>query len=297
VRAVVTGGAGFIGSHVVEALVARGDEVHVVDNLATGRRENLAAGATLHERDVREPLDEVLAAVRPDLVVHLAAQADVGTSVAQPLLDAEVNVLGTVNVLEAARPHGAQVVFSSTGGAIYGECERPAREDDPRRPVSPYGAAKLAAEEYLATWNRLHGTSHVVLRFANVYGPRQLAKLEGGVVAIFTDRLRAGEGVTIFGDGEQTRDFVYVGDVVASVLAAIGHDGGTFNVGTGEETSVNELFETCRRIAGVDVEARYAPARAGEALRSVVDVSRTERELGWRPQSSLEVGLRATWES
>ena len=296
-RAVVTGGAGFIGSHLVEALLARGDEVHVVDNLASGKRENVAPGATLHERDIREPLDDVFAAVRPELVVHLAAQADVGTSVAQPILDAEVNVLGTLNVLEAARPHGAQLVFSSTGGAIYGECERPAREDDPRRPVSPYGTAKLAAEEYLATWNRLHGTSHVVLRFANVYGPRQLAKLEGGVVAIFTDRLRAGEGVTIFGDGEQTRDFVYVGDVAAAVLAAIGHDGGTFNVGTGEETSVNELFEACRRIAGVDAGAEYAPARAGEALRSVVDVSRAERELGWHPHSSLEDGLRLTWES
>ncbi|HSO01389.1 MAG TPA: NAD-dependent epimerase/dehydratase family protein [Gaiellaceae bacterium] len=294
-RAVVTGGAGFIGSHVVEALLGRGDEVHVVDNLVTGKRENLAPGATLHERDIREPLDDVFAAVRPELVVHLAAQADVGTSVEQPRLDAEVNVLGTLNVLEAARPHGAQLVFSSTGGAIYGECDRPAREDDPRRPVSPYGTAKLAAEEYLATWNRLHGTSHVVLRFANVYGPRQLAKLEGGVVAIFTERLRAGAGVTIFGDGEQTRDFVYVGDVVAAVLAAIGHDGGTFNVGTGEETSVNVLFEACRRIADVDADAGYAAARAGDALRSVVDVSRAERELGWRPRFSLDEGLRLTW--
>jgi len=297
VRAVVTGGAGFIGSHVVEALLGRGDEVHVVDNLVTGKRENLASGATLHERDIREPLDDVFAAVRPELVVHLAAQADVGTSVEQPRFDAEVNVLGTLNVLEAARPHGAQLVFSSTGGAIYGECERPAREDDPRRPVSPYGTAKLAAEEYLATWNRLHGTSHVVLRFANVYGPRQLAKLEGGVVAIFTERLRAGAGVTIFGDGEQTRDFVYVGDVVAAVLAAIGHGGGTFNVGTGEETSVNALFETCRRIAEVDTDPGYAPARAGDALRSVVDVSRAERELGWRPRCSLDEGLRLTWAS
>ena len=180
------------------------------------------AAATLHELDIREPLDALFDEVRPETVVHLAAQADVGTSVERPVLDAEVNVLGTLNVLEAARPHGAQLVFSSTGGAIYGECERPAREDDPRRPVSPYGTAKLAAEEYLATWNRLYGTRHVALRFANVYGPRQLAKLEGGVVAIFTDRLRAGEGVTIFGDGGQTRDFVYVGDVVEAVLAAIG---------------------------------------------------------------------------
>ena len=291
----VTGGAGFIGSHVVDALLARGDETHVVDTLATGRRENLDAQATLHEQDIREPLDALFAELRPEVVVHLAAQADVGTSVERPLLDAEVNVLGTLNVLEAARPHGAQVVFSSTGGAIYGECQRPAREDDARLPLSPYGTAKLAAEEYLATWNRLYGTRHVALRFANVYGPRQLAKLEGGVVAIFMDRLRAGDGVTVFGDGEQTRDFVYVGDVVAAVLAAIGRDGGVFNVGTGVETSVNELFETCRRVAGSDTRADHAPPRAGDVRRSILDVSRAESELGWRPGTPLEEGIRATW--
>jgi UDP-glucose 4-epimerase len=295
VRAVVTGGAGFIGSHVVDALLARGDEVHVVDNLASGRRANVAEGAALHELDIREPLGGLFDEVRPETVLHLAAQADVGTSVEQPLLDAEVNVLGTLNVLEAARPHSAQVVFSSTGGAIYGECERPAREDDPRRPVSPYGTAKLAAEEYLATWNRLHGSRHVTLRFANVYGPRQLAKLEGGVVAIFADRLRAGKSVTIFGDGRQTRDFVYVGDVVEALLAAIGRDGGPYNVGTGDETSVLELFDACRRIAGADVEAQHAPARPGDALRSVLDVSLAERELGWRPRTTLEQGLLETW--
>ena len=293
-RAAVTGGAGFIGSHVVDALVARGDEVHVVDNFATGRRENLNEAATLYELDIREPLAGLFEEIQPELVVHLAAQADVGTSVERPLFDAEVNVVGTLNVLEAARPHGAQLVFSSTGGAIYGECERAAREEDERRPLSPYGTAKLAAEEYLATWNRLHGTRHVALRFANVYGPRQLAKLEGGVVAIFTDRLRAGEGVTIFGDGEQTRDYVYVGDVVAAVLAAVGRDGGVFNVGTGTETSVNELFDGVRRVAGVESKPTHAPARAGDVLRSFLDVSRSERELGWRPQTPLEEGLRLT---
>ena len=198
-------------------------------------------------------------------------------------------------MLEAARAHGAQVVFSSTGGAIYGECTRPAREDDPREPASPYGTSKLAAEEYLATWNRLYDSGHVVLRFANVYGPRQLAELEGGVVAIFSDRLRAGDKVTIFGDGEQTRDYVYVGDVVAAVLAAIGRDGGTFNVGTGVETSVVELFETLRSVSGIDATAEHAPPRPGEARRSVVDPSRAERELGWRPAHTLEQGLRATW--
>jgi UDP-glucose 4-epimerase len=295
VRAAVTGGAGFIGSHVVDALVARGDDVYVVDNFATGRRENLNEAATVMEIDIREPLAGLFEEIQPELVVHLAAQADVGTSVERPLFDAEVNVVGTLNVLEAVRPHGAQLVFSSSGGAIYGECERPAREEDERRPVSPYGTAKLAAEEYLATWNRLHGTRHVALRFANVYGPRQLAKLEGGVVAIFMDRLRAGESVTIFGDGEQTRDYVYVGDVVRAVLAAVGRDGGVFNVGTATETSVNELFDGCRRVAGVETQPTYAAARPGDALRSVVDISRSERQLGWRPQTPLEEGLRLTW--
>jgi UDP-glucose 4-epimerase len=295
VRAVVTGGAGFIGSHVVDALLARGDEVHIVDSFATGRRENVNPAAELHELDIREPLRPLFDQVRPEVVTHLAAQADVGTSVEQPELDAEVNVLGTLSVLEAARPHGAQVIFSSTGGAIYGECERPAREDDPRGPVSPYGTSKLAAEEYLATWNRLYGTRHVALRFANVYGPRQLPKLEGGVVSIFIDRLRGGEGITIYGDGEQTRDFVYVGDVVAAVLAAIGQPGSTFNIGTGTETSVNELFEACRRIAGSEAQAEHAPPKPGDALRSVLDVSRAERELGWRPQTALAEGIQLTW--
>ena len=294
-RAAVTGGAGFIGSHVVDALVARGDDVHVIDNFATGRRENLNGAAPVHEHDIRESLETLFDEIRPEVIVHLAAQADVGTSVEQPRLDAEVNVLGTLNVLEAARPHGAQLVFSSTGGALYGECPRPALEDDERRPLSPYGTSKLAGEAYLGTWNALHGTSHVVLRFGNVYGPRQLAKLEGGVVAIFMDRLRAGEKVRIFGDGEQERDFVYVGDVVDAILASTGRDGGVYNVGTGQATSVNTLFETVRRVAGSDAEAEYADARPGDLLRSVLDVSRAERELGWRPQTSLADGLASTW--
>ncbi len=294
-RAAITGGAGFIGSHVVDALVGRGDEVHVVDNLATGRRENVNAAATLHEHDIREPLDGLFDEIRPEVVVHLAAQADVGTSVERPVFDAEVNVLGTLNVLEAARAHAAQVVFSSTGGAIYGECERPAREDDERRPLSPYGTSKLAGEAYLTTWNALHGARHVVLRLANVYGPRQLPKLEGGVVAIFMDRLRAGESVRIYGDGEQVRDFVYVGDVVAAVLASFGRDGGVFNVGTGRATSVNKLFEACRRAAGVKATVEHAEPRPGDILRSVLSVSRAERDLGWRPQTPLEEGLELTW--
>jgi len=295
VRALVTGGAGFIGSHVVDALLARGDEVTVLDSFATGKRENLADGAALREGDIRTDAGTAFDAARPDVCFHLAAQADVGTSVERPDYDADVNVIGTLRVIEAARRHGTQLVFSSTGGAIYGECTRPAREDDPRQPLSPYGTSKLAGEEYLATWNRLHGTNHVTLRLANVYGPRQAAKLEGGVIAIFMDRLAAGEGMRIFGDGAQSRDFVYVGDVVRAMLAAIGHSGGTFNVGTGVETSVNELFETCRRIAASETEAEYAPARAGDLLRSVLDAGRAEQELGWRPAHDLERGLRETW--
>ena len=294
-RAVVTGGAGFIGSHVVDALLARGDEVHVVDTLETGRRENVPAAATLHERDIREPAGGLYDEIAPEAVFHLAAQADVGTSVERPDFDATVNVVGTIRVLEEARRHGARVVLASTGGAIYGECDGPASEDAPRRPLSPYGTAKLAAEEYLATWNRLYGSSHVALRFANVYGPRQLAKLEGGVVAIFMDRLRAGEGVTIFGDGEQTRDFVYVGDVVEAILAAGGQEAGTFNVGTGVETSVNGLFEACCAVAGVAADAAHAPARPGDVRRSVIDVSLAAETLGWRPATALAEGLRLTW--
>jgi UDP-glucose 4-epimerase len=296
-RAAVTGGAGFIGSHLVDALVARGDEVHVVDSLTTGRRENLPASATLHEHDIREPLTDLFDEVRPEYVFHLAAQADVGTSVARPELDAEVNVLGTLRVLEAARRHGAAVVFSSTGGAIYGECAEPASEGAERRPLSPYGTSKLAGEEYLATWNRLYGTRHVALRFANVYGPRQLAKLEGGVVAIFMDRLRAGEQATIFGDGSQERDFVYVGDVVAALLAAADGEAGTYNVGTGVATSVNELWRLCASAAGSDTGAGHADPRPGELHRSVLDFSRARTALGWEPRMPLDRGLRETWES
>ncbi len=293
-RAVVTGGAGFIGSHVVDALIERGDEVHVVDNLSSGKRENVVAQATLHEHDIREPL-ELLDELRPEVVVHLAAQADVRVSVDRPDYDAAVNVLGTINVLEAARRNGAQVVFSSTGGAIYGECDAPAGEDAPRRPLAPYGTSKLAGEEYLATYNRLYGSSHVSLRFGNVYGPRQDPHGEAGVVAIFSGLLAHGGTPKIFGDGSQERDYVFVGDVVRAVLAAIGHDGGVFNVGTGQATSVRELFELIRGIAESSTEAELVDARPGELQRSVLDTALAERELGWRPEHSLEDGLRATW--
>jgi UDP-glucose 4-epimerase len=295
VRALVTGGAGFIGSHVAEALLARGDDVHVLDNLATGRREHVPDGATLHEADIRSDSASVFDTVLPDACFHLAAQADVRVSVAQPDFDADVNVVGTIRVLEAARAHGTKLVFASTGGAIYGECDGPAPEDSPRRPLAPYGTAKLAAEEYLQTYNRLYGTSHVVVRYANVFGPRQEANLEGGVVSIFMRELADNGTPRIFGDGKQTRDFVYVGDVAAATLRALDADGGVFNIGTGIETSVVDLYDAVRRIAGVDTDAVYADPRPGETLRSVLDVSRAERELGWRADHDLHAGLAETW--
>ena len=294
-RALVTGGAGFIGSHLVDALLARGAEVVVVDDLSSGKRENLDGAARLVELDIRAAvLADVFAETRPEVCFHLAAQADVPTSVARPDFDAEVNVVGTVRVLQAAAD-AAEVVFSSTGGAIYGECERPAREDDPRRPLSPYGIAKLSAEEYVAGWNRLHGTRHAALRLANVYGPRQEAGLEGGVVAIFLDAMAGGRETTIFGDGTQARDFVHVDDVVRALLLAPG-TGGVVNVGSGVETSVLALHERCRAITDDEREPRNAPVREGDVLRSVLDVSLAERKLGWRPEVSLDDGLRRTWE-
>ncbi|HEX6699356.1 MAG TPA: NAD-dependent epimerase/dehydratase family protein [Gaiellaceae bacterium] len=295
-RAVVTGGAGFIGSHVADALVARGDEVHVFDSLASGRRENVPSGAQVHEADIRDGADAVFEVARPDVCFHLAAQADVRVSVERPDYDADVNVIGTLRVLEAARRHDTKVVFSSTGGAIYGECEEAAREDAPRRPLAPYGTSKLAGEEYLATYNRLYGTGHVTLRYGNVYGPRQDPHGEAGVVAIFMNLLAEGGQPRIFGDGKQTRDYVFVGDVVRATLAAADRDGGVFNVGTGRETSVVELYERIARVAGSDQEPGFAPARLGELQRTWLDIALAERELGWRPEHELDYGLRGTWE-
>jgi len=296
VRAIVTGGAGFIGSHVVDALVAQGAEVAVVDSLVHGAKENVATGAELHVRDIREPLDDLFDAVRPEAVLHLAAQADVRVSVARPVEDAEVNVLGTVRILEGARKHGAQVVFSSTGGAIYGDCTKSAPEDSPCEPLSPYGTAKLAAEEYLRAYNRLYGTRHIALRYGNVYGPRQDPHGEAGVVAIFLGALARGEQARIFGDGSQTRDYVYVGDVARATVAALGHEGGVFNVGTGRETSVAELYELCARVAGSDLPAEHAPARLGELQRSFLDPTLAAETLGFRAMVDLEDGLRSTWD-
>jgi UDP-glucose 4-epimerase len=288
VRAVVTGGGGFIGSNLVDALIARGDDVTVVDNFASGKRENVNPAATVFEHDIREPF-----MVDADAVFHLAAQADVQTSMKDPAYDAAVNVVGTANVLVAAGE--AQVVFASSGGAGYGECPEPASEDSPFLPLSPYGIAKKCGEEYLAGWNRIHDTHHVSLRFANVYGERQDSGLEGGVVAIFLERMASGDETVIYGDGEQQRDFVYVGDVVAAMLATVGRSGGPYNIGTGIGTSVNDLHAACRRAAGIDAEPVHRDARLGDVIRSVIDPSRAARELGWRAQVTLDDGLARTF--
>ena len=293
-RTLVTGGAGFIGSNLVDALLARGDEVHVLDDLSKGKRERVAAGAMLHVEDIRSP-DEAFDAARPEVVFHLAAQADVRISVERPDHDADVNVLGTVRILEAARRHGAKVVFSSTGGAIYGECDGPAREDAPRQPLAPYGTSKLCGEEYLATWNRLYGAGHVTLRLGNVYGPRQEPHGEAGVVAIFMGLLQDGGTPKIYGDGRQTRDYVFVGDVVDALLRGAAHDGGIYNVGTGTETSVLELYDAIARVTGIERAPEHVDARLGELQRSVLDPSAAEGDLGWRAGTSLEDGLQKTW--
>ena len=296
-RALVTGGAGFIGSHLVDALVERGDSVLVLDDLSTGKTENLNPGATFVEDDVRDAaaVDAAFAELDPEVCFHLAAQADVRRSVEDPVRDAEINTIGTIRVLEAARRHETRVVFSSTGGAIYGECTAAATETAPRLPLSPYGTSKLASEEYLGAYGRLYGTTHVALRYANIYGPRQDPHGEAGVIAIFFGRLANGEPPRIFGDGRQTRDYVYVGDVVAATLAAAGQAGGVFNVGTGVETSVLELAEACARVSGQKLEPLFEPARLGELERSVLDPTLAAETLGFRAAVAIEDGLARTW--
>lgn len=308
-RTLVTGGAGFIGSNLVDALLARGDDVTVVDDVSTGRRENLesglAAGAKLVELDIRDgdALTDVVAEARPEVVFHLAAQIDVRKSVADPAFDASINVGGTANVLEAARKAGVgRVVFTSTGGAIYGEGEGqslPLAEDAPLAPMAPYGQSKFAGEGYLSLYERLYGLSTMSLRLGNVYGPRQDPLGEAGVIAIFCGRLRSGEQPTVYGDGRQTRDYIYVGDVVAALVAAAGSEAvGPANIGTGRETDVLELVRLLGELGdSPGFEAQLAPARPGEVQRISIDPSRAARELGWSAETDLEQGLRLTLDS
>jgi UDP-glucose 4-epimerase len=304
-RVLVTGGAGFVGSHVVDAHLAAGDQVTVLDDLSTGRRENVPQGARLVEADVRAPAArDLLATGGFTTLNHHAAQMDVRRSVTDPMFDASINVLGLLNLLEGARAGGVQrVVFASSGGTVYGESvEPPIGEDAPKLPASPYGTAKLASEYYLATFSQLYGLEMVALRYGNVYGPRQNPHGEAGVVAIFGRRLLAGEPLVIYGDGEQTRDLVFVGDVVAANLLAAasplpplrGLDDRAYNIGTGAETSVNQLAAVLGDAVGRRPEIRYAPARPGELRRNALRVEKAARELGWQPRTSLREGLERT---
>jgi UDP-glucose 4-epimerase len=308
-RCLVTGGAGFIGSNLVDALLARGDEVTVVDDLSTGRESNLepglAAGAELSEMDIRdgEALSRLAAERRPETIFHLAAQIDVRKSLADPFFDAGVNVGGTANVLEAARAgECGRVVSISTGGAIYGEGDGqqlPLGEDAPIAPMSAYGQSKFAAEGYLSLYHRLYGLSGVSLRLGNVYGPRQDPLGEAGVIAIFCGLLKEGGRPTVYGDGTQTRDYIYVGDVVSAAMAAGDSDAtGPINIGTGKETNVLELIEALRGLSGnEDFEPNFAPERTGEVQRITIDAGRAESELDWHPEVDLREGLRITLDS
>lgn len=302
--AVVTGGAGFIGSNLVDALVARGVRVAIVDNLSRGSRANLqsalGAGATLYELDITEAsaMRHVMSTERPEAVFHLAAQIDVHSSVADPARDAAVNVGGTVNLLEGARAAGAQrFVFASTGGAIYGDPDViPTPETAPAHPVSPYGQSKFAAEEYCRLYGRMHGIAPTIVRYANVYGPRQDPHGEAGVVAIFSQALLAGKPTRVFGDGGNTRDYVFVDDVVdAFVKASSGAGGGMrFNIGTGVETSDRQLHTAVAAAVGAPDDPEFAPPRLGDLQRSCLDIGRAEQVLGWTPQVALDEGVRRT---
>jgi UDP-glucose 4-epimerase len=294
-RVLVTGGAGFIGSHVTDAFLAMGNEVAVVDDLSRGQTGRLDTKATLHKLSVTDtpPLAGLVQAFQPDLVCHLAAQIDVRVSVADPAEDTRANVVGTVNVLEAARTAGARVVFASSVGVYGRDAAKPSPEDAPTLPESPYGVAKLCGEHYVGLYNRLHGTRHSVLRLANVYGPRQDPAGEAGVIAVFCSRVLAGEAPIIYGDGTQTRDYVYVGDVVRAFVAAAASDRpGTWNIATGTETSVLDLVAVIGEIAGRAVTPEFAAARPGELLRSAVAPGLAGVDLGWRRLTALADGVR-----
>ena len=297
-KIIVTGGAGFIGSNIVDAYLERGHEVHVFDDLSTGQTANLNAKATLHRLDIADQeTARRLEQIKPDILCHHAAQMDVRRSVTDPTFDARVNIIGFINLLEASKNAGVKkVIFASSGGAVYGEQEKfPAPEDHVTRPASPYGVSKRAGELYLSYYQQAFGLPYIALRYANVYGARQSAKGEAGVVAIFLSALLEGKTPVINGDGRQTRDYVYVGDVVAANVAALDVQFiGEINIGTGVETDVVAIFQHLRRALGSEIEARHGPAKAGEQRRSCIDARRAGQVLGWRPEMALDEGLVRT---
>ncbi len=296
-KILVTGGAGFIGSHIVDAYISLGHRVTVLDNFSSGRKANLNRKAVVVKGDVQAPtLKALFARSKFDVVNHHAAQIDVRKSVTDPAFDARVNILGLLNILELSRATGVKkIIFSSSGGTYYGECTRPGRETDFPRPLSPYGITKMASEYYIRAYHALHGLNFTILRYGNVYGPRQDPHGEAGVVAIFSQRMLAEEPLTIFGDGRQQRDYVFVKDVAqASVLALKRGHNDVFNIGTQKASSVNDLFREMKRITGYEHKPIYKPARPGELIRSCVDIGKTRRVLGWRPRFTLAQGLKDT---
>jgi UDP-glucose 4-epimerase len=301
VRILVTGGAGFIGSHVADGFRAQGHEVAVVDDLSAGTRANLGPGIKLYQRDIRDSaLDDVFAEFHPDVVDHHAAQSNVPASVHHPVHDASVNVLGGLNLLRlAAQYEVKKFIYISSGGAMYGEPDPkdlPVKETAPVRPLSPYGASKHALEAWLGVYKRTFNVDYTILRYANIYGPRQGIREEGAVVAVFATRMAANQSVTIDGTGQQTRDFVYVGDCVTANLAALERGSGqAFNIGTGQETSIHEVYEAMREVAGYGQQPQYGPARKGDVVRIVLDPNLAHRELGWQAKMPLFEGLTKTY--
>ena len=300
-RILLTGGAGFIGSHVAEAYLAEGHDVRVIDNLATGRRANVPAVARLHEVDILSPeVETIFAEFRPEVVNHFAAQASVKVSANDPVLDLQVNGGGTARIAQLAARHGSQkLIYAASGGTAYGQPRfLPITEEHPLEPVSNYGASKLAGELYVRLTARTQGLDFTILRYGNAYGPRQNPHGEAGVVAIFTGLMLAGQPCTIDGDGEQRKDYIYVGDMArANILALEKGSGGTYNVGTGDGITVNQIFKTLSDATGNTVEPRHGPSRVGDVRDFWLDSSLAERDLGWRPQTSFEEGIRRTVES
>jgi UDP-glucose 4-epimerase len=299
-KVLLTGGAGFIGSWVAEALIADGNEVFIIDDLSTGNIENIPKDANFVEADVkdREPLEKIFEDFKPEVVNHHAAQINVRNSVEDPIFDAQVNILGTINLLELSIKHEIKkFMFASTGGAIYGGPKViPCIEDTLPAPISPYGVSKFAVEQYLNYYKAVHGLSHVVLRYSNVYGPRQNPHGEAGVVAIFCNRIKYGDPCEIFGDGKQTRDYIYVEDVARANILSLNAQDVILNIGTAIETSVNDIVSTLKRVTNRDVQVVYTPRRSGEVDRIALEIKRAEEFLGWTPHINLEDGLYQTWE-